>query len=657
MIFASAVGLAALTITMGLLIWALVSRDFRFEYVAQYVSRLLPWRYSLSALWVGQAGSLLLWTWMTAVIAILLRLLPTADIQLRNTAFGLVMANVFFLVVVMVFAADPMAPSLIAANQGAGLSPLLQDPSMLIHPPIVFLAYSVWAVPCALALPPHRTLDTTWTCLAYSVWAVPCALALAALTIGPLDTTWTHMARPWALSAWTLLGVGLLLGAHWAYHELGWGGYWGWDPVENGSLLPWLTGTAHHSQHDGVASTRGIKENRDFARDYHFRPVQFRHVSNAQRHLQQRSRVQRITDRLDVPWPNVRAPGLWHDNVSSSAQHARWSTIDTHLARARTLIVVSIFLLLSLTVVVLVGTLIGPLSKMLIGRTIQVGPEFYNNVLPPIGLGLLAMTSIVPLLQWGAAPNSNARRLLMIGLLVSFVGVVAALAVGLRHPLALAVAALVTLAITVLVMAFFDDALRREGHIGWRNLLSVLRKGRHKYAAYCIHLGFVCVAMGVAGSSLGTQRQEVTLDEGAVIDWAGQRIRYVRLEQRQLPDKLVAEAVLELDRGRSTPIELRPARHLHLLQNEWTTEVAIYSTWWGDLYTVLDAGLGNGKIALTLVNNPMIRWIWAGGALTTLSAVVAIWPSRRSRQAAAITSHTSSAEVVVNGDEKHASAA
>jgi len=115
--------------------------------------------------------------------------------------------------------------------------------------------------------------------------------------------------------------------------------------------------------------------------------------------------------------------------------------------------------------------------------------------------------------------------------------------------------------------------------------------------------------------------------------------------------------VLELDRGRSTPVELRPARHLHLLQNEWTTEVAIYSTWWGDLYTVLDAGLGNGKIALTLVNNPMIRWIWAGGALTTLSAVVAIWPSRRSRQASSITSHTSNGEAMVNGDERHTRAA
>ncbi len=630
-IFASTVGLAALTVTMGLLIWALVSRDFRFEYVAQYVSRLLPWRYSLSALWVGQAGSLLLWTWMTAVIAILLRLLPTADIQLRNTAFGLVMANVFFLVVVIVFAADPMAPSLIATNQGAGLSPLLQDPSMLIHPPIVFLAYSVWVVPCALAL--------------------------AALITGRLDSTWTRMARPWALAAWTLIGGGLLLGAHWAYHELGWGGYWGWDPVENGSLLPWLTGTALiHSMM--IWRQRGALKKTAIS----LAVITFG-LCNFATFLTRSGIFSSVHAFSESPigWMFL---GLMCALLSSGATmmiRRRRMLGGQRLTRAllarETLIVVSIFLLLSLTVVVLVGTLIEPLSKLWIGRTIQVGPAFYNNVLPPIGLGLLAMTSIVPLLQWGGAPNSNARRLLMIGLMISFVGVVAASAVGVRHPLALAVAALVTLAIAVLVMAFFHDALRHEEHLGWRNMLSVLRKGRHKYAAYCIHLGFVCVAMGVAGSSLGTQRQEVTLDEGAVIDWAGHRIRYVRLEQQQLPDKLVAEAVLELDQGRSTSVELRPARHLHLLQNEWTTEVAIYSTWWGDLYTVLDAGLGNGKVALTLVNNPMIRWIWAGGALTTLSAVIAIWPSRRSRQAPANTCHTSRAEIVVNGDERHVTAA
>jgi cytochrome c-type biogenesis protein CcmF len=143
----------------------------------------------------------------------------------------------------------------------------------------------------------------------------------------------------------------------------------------------------------------------------------------------------------------------------------------------------------------------------------------------------------------------------------------------------------------------------------------------------------MCLAVGVSGSSLGAARREVTLHEGDVINWQDRRVRYARLEQRQLPDKLVAEAVLEIDYDQTTSVELRPARHLHLLQNQWTTEVAIHSTWGGDFYTILDAGLGDGQVALTLVHNPLMRWIWLGGALMTLSALLAAWPHSRSREA------------------------
>ena len=163
--WAALVGFAALSVTFVVLAWALASGDFSYQYVANYSSHLLPWRYRLSALWVGQAGSLLLWAWMMGALALALRFLRTVDPLLRRTAFGLVMGNVCFLVAVMVFAADPMAASLTAPHEGLGLSPLLQHPNMLIHPPIVFLAYATWSVPCALALAAlgHGRLDATWT--------------------------------------------------------------------------------------------------------------------------------------------------------------------------------------------------------------------------------------------------------------------------------------------------------------------------------------------------------------------------------------------------------------------------------------------------------------------------------------------------------------
>jgi len=626
------VGFAALSVTLAILAWALVSRDFSFEYVASYSSRLLPWQYRLSALWVGQAGSLLLWAWMVGAMAMALRFLPTVDSALCRTAFGLVMGNLCFLTAVIVFAADPMVPSLTMPSEGTGLSPLLQHPNMLVHPPIVFLSYAAWSVPCALAL--------------------------AALWQGRLDATWTQMARPWAMAAWTLLGVGLLLGAHWAYQELGWGGYWGWDPVENGSLLPWLTGTALlHSMlawrhRDALKKTAFALAIVTFA------------LCNFATFLTRSGIFSSVHAFSESPigWMFLALMGALLIGgavllVRRRDQLAARQAISNILAR-ETLILVSTFLLVALTIVVTIGTLVAPLTKMFLGRMIQVGPAFYNNVLPPIGLGLLAATAAVPLLQWGAPPTPARRRLLARCLVVSLAVVAVALVAGMRRPLLLAVVGMAAMTVATLLAAWLHEAWQRQSQPRWHGLLGALRNGRRKYAAYSVHLGFVCVAIGVTGSSLGTQRKEVTLNEGDTLRWADRQIHYVRLEQRQLPDKLVAEAVLEVARDGSAPVELRPARHLHLLQNDWTTEVAIDSTWRGDFYTVLHAGLGDGRVVLTLVDNPMIGWIWGGGAVATLAAIVAMWPVSRRRSAMEdLVDHSADTRLWDGSNEPRASAA
>lgn len=601
---ATTTGFASLTVTTAVLIWALVTRNFHFEYVAQYASRLLPWQYCLSALWVGQAGSLLLWAWIAAMLAIVLRCSPASDTRARDVAFGLVLANVTFLIVVMVFAADPMAASVIASEEGGGLSPLLQHPSMLVHPPIVFLAYAAWSVPCALAL--------------------------AALWLKRTDIFWTQMARPWALFAWTILGIGLLLGANWAYQELGWGGYWGWDPVENGSLLPWLTGTA------------------------------FIHCMMTWRHC---GGLQKTTFALAVVTSALCnfATFLTRSGIFSSVHAFSESPIGwmflllmaslvlgaaiplvrhlparqmerfpSHLLARESFVLISTFLMLALTVVVLVGTLVAPVSKLMMGRMIQVGPEFYNSVLPPIGLGLLAMTAAVPLLRWRAPPTTAAQRLLAICAALSAAVAFAGYFAGIRHPVAVTVVGLASLTAATFIVAI-AQSVHHGGVRSVAKIWSALSRDRRKLAAYSIHLGFVCVAIGIAGSSLGTYREELTLAEGNKIHWQGWDIHYTQLEQRQLPDKLVAEAVLQVTQPNDATVELRPARHLHMLQNEWTTEVAIHSTWSGDLYTILNAGLGEGRIAVTFVSNPLVRWIWLGGYITTIGAVFATWPTRRAK--------------------------
>jgi cytochrome c-type biogenesis protein CcmF len=310
--------------------------------------------------------------------------------------------------------------------------------------------------------------------------------------------------------------------------------------------------------------------------------------------------------------------------------------VSSSIFARESLIVASIFLLLLLTTIVMAGTLVAPLSKMFIGRMILVGPEFYNKVLPPIGLAFLVMTAAVPLLQWGGPPSPKEWRLLVLCFGVSLAVVAAVFAIGTRHPVVIAVVALGALTAATPIAAYYRDANECSTRHSLQAFLIAMRSGRRKYAAYMIHVGIACVAIGVAGSSTGTDRREVELSEGDVIRWAGRQIHYLRLDQSQLPDKLVAEAVLEIARNGEAPAVLRPSRHLHLLQNEWTTEVAIQSSWSEDFYTILHAGLGDGRISMTLVHNPMIRWIWFGGILATASTVFALLPSPFRRRASAI---------------------
>jgi cytochrome c-type biogenesis protein CcmF len=201
-----------------------------------------------------------------------------------------------------------------------------------------------------------------------------------------------------------------------------------------------------------------------------------------------------------------------------------------------------------------------------------------------------------------------------------------------RHPLSLAVMGLATLTVATLLAALLLDARRREPQRLVWGLLRTLRDSRRQYAGYVVHLGFMSLAIGVTGSAVGTQRHEVLMNEGETLLWADRQIRYEQLVQQELPDKLIAEAVLHVSHGDAPAVTLRPGRHLHLLQNEWTTEVAIHSTWSGDFYTILHAGLGDGQVSLTFVDNPMMRWIWFGGYVSLFGAVVAIWPTRASRR-------------------------
>lgn len=639
-LWAAGLSVLGLTVVTAILAWALYRKDFSFAYVAQYSSRLLPWHYALSALWVGQAGSLLLWAWFMGLLALAyrgwpqprssvssrpaarsagfsrfcrlkaaLRTFATASPRpafasrpdaatwkpssQRDPVFGVLMGYLCFLTAVMVFAADPLEANIAAVRDGAGLSPLLQHPAMLIHPPVVFLGYALWTIPFALAA--------------------------VALVRGRLDTRWVRQARPWALLAWIVSGVGILLGADWAYEELGWGGYWGWDPVENGSLIPWLTGTALiHAmlawQHARVLKKTALGLAIATFALCNFATFLTRSGVFSSLHAFSNSPIGWLFLVLMIGVTLAGVAGL----VLRRAALRPLRPITSVVSREAMVLVATIALLL-VTAAAMAGTLSTALSPLIYGQAVRVGPPFYNQVLIPTGLTLLLTTALAPLLRWGQGPSAMQRKWLIASAFAGGLGMAAAVAYGVEHPLGIAVSGIAALAPATLAGAWILDG----------TMLRTLRHGRRQYAGFLIHLGLMCLAVGVTGSSLGKREQGFTLREGQTVEWAGRSVRVAGVHQRQLPDKLVGEALLEISRGGILETTLAPAQHYHPLRDAWTTEVAIQSTWSGDFYTILHGGTTEGQLSLTFVENPLMRWLWLGGAVMVLGTVIRLWPRWR----------------------------
>ena len=600
---------AAISIVIMLLAYALVAKDFRFQYVTEYSDPLLPWHYSLSALWVGQAGSLLVWGWFIAVLAILFRWTSRqCPHELRELAFGVQMTYLVFLLAVMTFAADPMAPALTPGAKGEGLSPLLQHPAMLIHPPIVFLGYAAWGVPFALAV--------------------------AALISGRLDAVWLSAARPWSLFAWATLGGGVLWGAEWAYEQLGWGGYWAWDPVENGSLMPWLTGTAFI--HGLMTWRQGtLKKTTIFLVFATFALCNFatfltRSGIFSSLHAFSKSPI----GWMFLLWIAACLVGgallVWRRKsqlVAEKPLASLWSR--------EALVLLGIVALALLTAATLLGTLTGAVSSLFSATPIMVGLAFYNSVLIPTGLVLLVVVAAVPLVRWGVFPTRRQVRLLAITAAAGILIAIAALICGVRSPVGLCVAGLAgaLLTSTFLALAAALITFRRDGSAVRQSVMNVLFdsfvRQRRSFAGLLVHLGFGCVAIGIAGSSLGSHESDLSMTRGESVEFQGRTIHYADLVQEDRRQQIVVAAQLEVQESAGANYTLQPAQVLYRPQNQWGTKVAIHSTFGGDFYVIMHGGSVANKIHLTLIDHPLMRWLWLGGWVGLVGVIIALWPQRQ----------------------------
>jgi cytochrome c-type biogenesis protein CcmF len=597
------------------LIYAAFTGDYSVDYVLHHTSRSLPWYYKFSALWSGQEGSLLLWAWLLAAYGFVMRLRHKVDITLSAYASTILAGIQVFFLLLLVFAAPPFAivPGGIAPADGFGLNPLLQYPEMMIHPPMLYLGYVGFSVPFAFAL--------------------------GALMMRYPGEKWIHITRRWTMVTWLFLTCGICLGMHWAYAVLGWGGYWGWDPVENASLMPWLAATAFlHSV-----------------------------MMQEKRGMMKRWNVWLIfsTFMLSILGTLLTRAGL----VSSVHAFAQSSIGNWFVAFLLLVAVVCIFtfvrqydhlksenhlesvvsressflfnnmILLVACFTVLWGTLFPVLSEYVQGSKVTMGPPFYNRVAVPIGLFLLFLTGVGPLLAWRATSLRSIRRNFLLPCIAIIVTAIVCMACGLRpwrdDDTTASIYALVCFSLAAgVITAIAAEFLRGAGVVRTqtgKNLLSsaflLTRRNTRRYGGYIIHFGIVLIFIGLAGSAFN-QSKELEMGYGDSIQIGGWKIVCNSYSQDSTPDHDTDYALLDLFHNGKKITQLAPARLFYNASQQPSTQVAIHSTVAYDIYTVFEGrNPETDRPIIKVFLNPLVNWIWIGVLVVIFGTAIALVPA------------------------------
>ncbi len=600
----------ALVLTAGAsLLYLLATDRFEVMYVAQNSRSGMPLMYKISALWGGMAGSLLLWT-IILVIYSFIAAFQNRDRHpvLMPYVHATCMVTAGFFIALQLFAANPFEVLPFIPADGQGMNPLLQNPAMAIHPPNLYLGFVGFTIPFAFAI--------------------------AALATGKLDTAWLHSTRRWTIISWFFLSLGITLGAQWAYVELGWGGFWGWDPVENASLMPWLVATAYlHSVM--------IEEKKHMLRVWNmmliistfalciFGTFLTRSGIVSSVHAFATSNLGpmfagflAITLAVGFGLVAYRLPELKSEAKLEAVMSRESSFLFNNLV-----LVVACF-------AVLWGTMFPVITEAITGTQMTVGPPFFNRVNVPIMLLLLLLTGVGPLIAWRRASWPSLRRAFTKPTIAGLITATALVAFGLRDfatIMAFALSAFVTVTIT---QEFWRGARARGSATGepfYRALGSLTWRNKRRYGGYVIHMGVVFMAIGIAGSGSFQQETERTLLPGQTVDIGGYRLQLSDLGLFNSSGVQIVSADIVAFRGDRARFRMSPQRHFHPPPNDDTptTEVAIWSTLRHDLYLVLAAwDFDKRSVTLKAYLNPLVKWIWIGGFVLMLGTIICMWPDR-----------------------------
>ena len=617
-----------LTVSALCIIALLVGNHYEVQYVASVSSRAMQTYLKATALWGGQAGSLFFWSWLMSAF--------TSSVALRNwerdkefLPWVLVVSaltTLFFLGLLIFFENpferlwtivtgevipamfQPGGASLYIPADGNGLNPLLRHPGMIIHPPMLYLGFVSFVIPFAFGI--------------------------AALITGRTDDRWIRITRRWTLVAWLFLSLGLILGGRWAYDVLGWGGYWGWDPVEIAAFMPWLSGTAFlHSVM--------IQEKRNMLKHWNMVLIILTYALVIFGTFLTRSGV---LSSVHAFAQSAIGPAYFvfiglTFIVSLSLLLQRWNDLKadvqvTSFFSREVLFMLNNLLFLGILVICLWGVIFPLISELVTGQKVTVGPPFYERATSPLFIALLFLMGVAPLSAWRYSTAKTLGQTMWKPFVASLVVLALVWLGGIRIFGALLGLWVLALVVFVTVYEFWRGALAR--HQKWNESLPValwqlVGRNRRRYGGYIIHLGVVFMALGVIGIEIFQAETQGTIPQGGEMTLRGYTITYDSLAVFDVPDgRNVARAVVSVYKDGKFLGQLYPRRDFYYDQSQPMTIPGVRSTWEDDLYVLLVDWLPVSVQGATfkVFHNPLVNWLWFGGFIFIFGTLVAAWPDK-----------------------------
>jgi cytochrome c-type biogenesis protein CcmF len=617
-----------ITVSAIAIILLLLTNQYQVKYVASVTSNAMPAYLKVTALWGGQAGSLVFWSWLMALFATAVGLRNwSRDRELLPWVIVVTMVTLAFFLMLVVFFENPfvrlwqdMSGQQVAAMfqprntiplvpvDGQGLNPLLRHPGMIIHPPMLYLGFVSFVIPYAFAI--------------------------AALVTKRTDDRWIRLTRRWTLIAWLFLSLGLILGMRWAYDVLGWGGYWGWDPVEIAALLPWLTGTAFlHSVM--------VQEKKGMLKHWNMVLIILTYALVIFATFLTRSGVLSSVHAFAqsaigplffvfIALTSVASLALLIDRWGGLQSKNR---LDSMISR-EALFLLNNLLFILILVVCMVGLLFPLASELFTGQKVTVGPPWYERTTGPLWAGLLLLMGIAPLSAYGSGSWARLGRQIWKPALVSLIAPLLTIFLGVENLAAILGYWLAAFVIAIIIYEFWRGARARRQRFGENFLLATTRmitRNRRRYGGYIVHLGVVLMALGVIGIEIFQTETQGTLARGEQITLGRYVMIYDGLTQFPTDDgRQVSRAEISVYRDGDFATKLFPRQDFYIESGQPMTIPGVRSTLEDDFYVLLVGWepIEQGGATFKVYHNPLVNFVWLGGLVFILGTLVAAWPDR-----------------------------